>query len=60
MNKIIFEALPSTKIPLSPSILNTMQENIETSIRGTRSSVTLTQAIPQNTNYTIPFSYVVR
>lgn len=29
MNKINFEALPSTKTPLSPSILNTMQENID-------------------------------
>ena len=35
------------------------KDEVKTSIRGTRSSVTLTEAIPQNTNYTIPFSYIV-
>lgn len=59
MNKINFENLPSTTMPLNAESLNTMQDNIEASIRGTRSSVTLTEAIAQNTDYTIPFSYIV-
>lgn len=45
--------------PLSSSMLNEMEDNIETSINGKKILVETTSVITQNTNYTVPQKYLV-
>ena len=45
--------------PLSSSMLNEMEDNIETSINGKKILVETTSVITQNTNYTVPQKYTV-
>lgn len=45
--------------PLSSSMLNEMEDNIETSINGKKILVETTSVIIQNTNYAVPQKYVV-
>ena len=59
MQKINFQDLPSTNTPLNSTNLNGMQTNIENAIEIQRAVVTVTTAIAENTNYTIPVYYNV-
>ena len=45
--------------PLSSTMLNEMEDNIETSINGKKTLVETTSTITQNANYTVPQKYIV-
>lgn len=45
--------------PLSSTMLNEMENNIEESINGKKVMLETTQVITQNTNYTVPQKYTV-
>lgn len=58
-NYPVTDAVYSGNTPLSAANLNQMQANIENAINIQRAVVTVATAIAENTNYTIPVTYIV-